>query len=80
MEWLSEITIGLDGLWMDWVTFVAFTDSAGFTDATGFIVGLVGGEGGEEVCEEGGGMNLNLSPRINFVNVKGVISLESKWV
>ena len=73
MEWISEITIGLDG-------FVAFTDSTGFTGSTGFTVGLVGGEGGEEVCEEGGGVNLNLSPRINFVNVKGVISLESKWV
>ena len=73
MEWISEITIGLDG-------FVAFTDSTGFTGSTGFTVGLVGGEGGEEVCEEGGGVNLNLSPRINLVNVKGVISLESKWV
>lgn len=64
--------------------FVAFTDSTGladstgFTGSTGFTVGLVGGEGGEEVCEEGGGVNLNLSPRINLVNVKGVISLESK--
>ena len=73
MEWISEITIGLDG-------FVAFTDSTGLADSTGFTVGLVGGEGGEEVCEEGGGVNLNLSPRINLVNVKGVISLESKWV